>query len=231
MAQMTDKFKKRLATALVGIPIVLLILFSGGWPFIVAMHILFFLTVWEWLGMVLKLPATPARGVWMVIGVTYFAFAFLAMAKLAMFHGLEYFLVLLLMVWTSDTTAYLTGKALGGPKLCPNISPNKTWSGLFGAMIGPALIGYGFTTLWPQEADPLHGWPYLLIGAFLGFTGQCGDLLISAFKRKVNVKDTSAILPGHGGVLDRIDALLLMALVYLAILTVYIAKAPITIPA
>jgi phosphatidate cytidylyltransferase len=218
---LTDKFKKRAATALVGIPIVLMVLFHGGWPFMALLYLLFFLSLWEWIGMTVLLPKTPFRGVMLVVGVFYLSLTLLAVAKLSLFWGPWYLFLLLIMVWVSDTAAYLTGKGIGGPKMAPTISPNKTWAGMFGAVIGPAIAGFVLTSIWPQDNDGLSGVPYLLIGACLGFTGQCGDLMISAFKRKVGVKDTSQILPGHGGVLDRIDALLLMALVYLAVMTAF----------
>lgn len=215
---LSETLKKRLSTAAIGIPLVFAALYCGGFPLLWVFFALFLISVWEWQGMVVKMPTTPERVVFTVAGIAYFAAAFIAMAKLSISFGLPYMLLLLLIVWTSDTTAYLVGKNVGGPKLAPTISPNKTISGLCGAMAGPAILAPIFTYFMPLENDALTSQHYIAIGLLLGFAGQCGDLLISAVKRKVGVKDTSNILPGHGGILDRIDALLLVGLVYLAIL-------------
>lgn len=109
--------------------------------------------------------------------------------------------------WSGDTFAYLVGKAIGKRKLCPQLSPAKTVEGAAAGIAAPALFG----ALWGGYAlgiDPLAG---LAIGAFLGFAGIVGDLLESVFKRWAGVKDSSQLLPGHGGLLDRFDSVLLVA--------------------
>ena len=111
------------------------------------------------------------------------------------------------LVVAADTGGYLVGRTVGGPKLAPRISPNKTWSGLGGAVLGAALVGIliGFVL---NHTDV---WMLTLISAGLGLIEQAGDLVESAFKRHFGVKDTSRIIPGHGGVLDRVDGLLAVA--------------------
>jgi len=111
------------------------------------------------------------------------------------------------LVVAADTGGYLVGRTFGGPKLAPRISPNKTWSGLGGAVLGAALVGFliGFVL---NHTDV---WMLTLISAGLGLIEQAGDLVESAFKRHFGVKDTSRIIPGHGGVLDRVDGLLAVA--------------------
>lgn len=123
-------------------------------------------------------------------------------------------MTLFVVVWSSDSIAYVFGRLLGGPKLAPSISPKKTWAGLLGSMCGAGgalvLAAYIFNL----NFEPIFPFPplyfFFLYGAFLGVIGQVGDLLISFFKRAYNLKDTGALIPGHGGVLDRIDALILV---------------------
>jgi phosphatidate cytidylyltransferase len=124
-------------------------------------------------------------------------------------HGMTYsgplfLLFALAITWAADTTAYFVGRAIGKHPLAPHISPKKTWEGSAGSMIGSLLVAYGFS-YWIKI--PLM---HLLIMAVLGnIAGQMGDLLESAYKRSAGVKDSGGLLPGHGGVLDRIDALIL----------------------
>ncbi len=119
-------------------------------------------------------------------------------------NGPRLLLFPLAITWAADTTAYFVGRAIGKHPLAPHISPKKTWEGSIGGIVGSLLIGYAasfFLTI------PLV---HLLAMALLGnVAGQMGDLLESAYKRSAGVKDSGSLLPGHGGVLDRIDALIL----------------------
>ena len=110
----------------------------------------------------------------------------------------------LLVVWASDIGAYILGRAIGGPKLAPRISPKKTWAGLAGAVILAGIVGFGAATF-ENSARPFDA---VFIGAVLALIGQGGDLFESSIKRRFNHKDSGALIPGHGGVLDRIDAML-----------------------
>jgi phosphatidate cytidylyltransferase len=119
-------------------------------------------------------------------------------------EGPKLLLFALVITWAADTTAYFVGRTIGKHPLAPHISPKKTWEGSIGSMIGSLLVAYGFS-FW-IHISLIH----LLIMAVLGnIAGQMGDLLESAYKRSAGVKDSGTILPGHGGVLDRIDALIL----------------------
>ena len=109
-------------------------------------------------------------------------------------------------VWSCDTFAFLIGRKFGTRKLAPRLSPNKTVEGSMGGMIGAMLTGMAFGH-W-IHVPLLHG---LIVGAIAGVFGQLGDLLESAMKREVNVKDFGDIMPGHGGVLDRFDSLIFAA--------------------
>jgi len=110
---------------------------------------------------------------------------------------------IVLIVWCSDIGAYLIGRLVGGPKLAPSISPGKTRSGAAGGLIAAMLVGWVAAALW--GVPPLQG---ILIAGVLGMVSQLGDLFESAAKRHFGVKDSGHIIPGHGGVLDRIDGLL-----------------------
>jgi phosphatidate cytidylyltransferase len=156
-------------------------------------------------------------------GMIYIGFSISVMIWLRGGHsvqGLYFFSTLLAIVWASDIFAYFTGKAIGGPKLAPKISPKKTWAGFIGSSVGAAAVAAALTC--PKltaalDVDTLGGmrWPgYAAMGFVLAMVGQAGDLSISMFKRHFNVKDTGTLIPGHGGILDRIDALMLVAIVY-----------------
>ena len=119
-------------------------------------------------------------------------------------QGPRLLLFALTITWAADTTAYFVGRAIGKHPLAPHISPKKTWEGSIGSMLGSLLVAYAFS-FWIRI--PL---PHLLIMAAIGnIAGQMGDLLESAYKRSAGVKDSGGLLPGHGGILDRIDALIL----------------------
>ncbi|HSA79790.1 MAG TPA: phosphatidate cytidylyltransferase [Geminicoccaceae bacterium] len=121
--------------------------------------------------------------------------------------GLSALLWLLIVVWTTDTAAYFAGRAIGGPRLAPRISPGKTWSGLCGGMLGAALTGA--LTTWLLGSERLLQAAGL--GAALALIAQAGDLAESASKRAARVKDSGSLIPGHGGLLDRVDGLLFAA--------------------
>lgn len=120
-------------------------------------------------------------------------------------HDLMLLLWVFIVTWSTDIGAYFAGRTVGGPKLAPSVSPNKTWAGLIGGMIAAALVGgywVNFTGL-----APVLLWlaPLFAVGA------QVGDLFESGLKRRAGVKDSGTILPGHGGVMDRLDGLVVVA--------------------
>jgi len=126
---------------------------------------------------------------------------------------------LMLVTWATDIFAYFAGRSVGGPKLVPRISPNKTWAGLAGGMVGAALVG----ALAAHAFD--LGPPFLYVGAAMGLIAQLGDLFESWVKRRRGVKDSGSILPGHGGVLDRLDGLLPVIVATLLLLMATLATA------
>lgn len=145
--------------------------------------------------------------VWLGFGALWIGLGGLALLwlRLAPGAGVGAVLFLLLVVWASDIGAYATGRALGGPKLWPAVSPNKTWAGAAGGLLAAILVGLA------AAAALTGGWPgaaAALTAAGLGVCAQAGDLLESWLKRHFGVKDTSHLIPGHGGLLDRLDGLL-----------------------
>ena len=117
--------------------------------------------------------------------------------------GREVVFWLLAVVWATDIGAYFAGRGIGGPKLAPKISPNKTWAGLIGGMVCAALVGVGAARFLGGETTFLA-----VAGLALAVIAQAGDFLESWCKRHFGVKDSSHIIPGHGGILDRVDGLL-----------------------
>jgi len=114
--------------------------------------------------------------------------------------------IIVLAVWATDTAAYFIGRKFGKKRLAPSISPRKTWAGLLGAMGGGAVLISVFGSVLQMDI-----WECVLVGALIGLFGQLGDILESVFKRVCGVKDSSALIPGHGGMLDRIDSFLFTA--------------------
>jgi phosphatidate cytidylyltransferase len=112
---------------------------------------------------------------------------------------------LMLVTWATDIFAYFAGRSIGGPKLAPRISPNKTWAGLAGGIAGAAVIG-GVAAWWFGFVEGAGA--LLWLGAPMGLLAQLGDLYESSVKRRLGVKDSGTLLPGHGGALDRLDGLL-----------------------
>jgi phosphatidate cytidylyltransferase len=134
-------------------------------------------------------------------------------------EGLETILTLFAVIWSADVFAYFGGKLIGGPKIAEGLSPNKTWSGIVTGALAGAAGGYGLGAAFGAAAA--LGWVWASIGALLAFTGLMGDLLESFLKRRFGVKDASRLIPGHGGVLDRIDGLMMATLLTGAVLAMW----------
>jgi phosphatidate cytidylyltransferase len=160
-------------------------------------------------------PHHRNRALWFVAGTLYVTLPALALIAIRADAALgrEMLLWTIALVVAADTGGYIAGRSIGGPKLAPRVSPNKTWAGLLGAVLGAALVGL----VTAFALNHTNVWALALISAVLGVVEQLGDLVESAFKRHFGVKDTSHIIPGHGGVLDRVDGLLAVAVAVLVI--------------
>lgn len=155
-------------------------------------------------------------GTWLAFGVLY-----VGLAAVALIHlrgdaraGLVNVLFLFLTVWASDIGAYAAGRLLGGPKLAPSVSPNKTWTGAAGGLLSAVAVGAGAAYAMSAAAGtlgPPNAARVLLVAGAIGLLAQAGDLFESWIKRRFQVKDTSSLIPGHGGLLDRLDGVLAAA--------------------
>jgi phosphatidate cytidylyltransferase len=147
------------------------------------------------------LLSTELRG-WAATGFCYAALAEIAsvLVRLDAVAGFVALILVLLIVWVTDIGGYFAGRGIGGPKLWPRVSPKKTWAGAIGGFIASLAIAAAFAGFGFGKMAPL-----LLLGAALSMASQLGDLFESAVKRRFGVKDSSQIIPGHGGLLDRLD--------------------------
>jgi phosphatidate cytidylyltransferase len=146
----------------------------------------------------------------LAFGIPYLGLAAVALVWLRQpqVSGGSNVIVLLLIVWASDIGAYMIGRTVGGPRLAPSISPGKTWSGAFGGLAGSATIGVAAAAILG------HGtvsWRPAAFAILIGVVSQAGDLFESLLKRHFGVKDSGNLIPGHGGLLDRLDAVLAAA--------------------
>ena len=155
--------------------------------------------------------AVAARPADAAFGALYIGAPCLALVWL---RGLEpggqlWSLLVLAVAWAADITAYVVGNALKGPKLWPQFSPNKTWSGFIGGLVAATLAAAAVAFVWGHfRPDQLSTVKALLVGGFAGLATMAGDLWESMLKRRFGVKDSGGIIPGHGGLLDRVDGLM-----------------------
>jgi phosphatidate cytidylyltransferase len=152
----------------------------------------------------------PARRHWTAAGFGYAAAAQIAsvLLRLDQTSGFSALMLVLLVVWGTDIGGYFAGRSIGGPKLWPRVSPKKTWAGAAGGFAASLVISGGFAALGVGRTGPL-----LLLGAALSIASQLGDLFESAVKRQFGVKDSSHLIPGHGGLMDRLDGFVAAAVV------------------
>jgi phosphatidate cytidylyltransferase len=161
-------------------------------------------------GLIANAMRDRTKTVFAFSGIPYVAFPVLALLLLRddATWGVHAIMWVMLVVWATDTFAYFAGRTIGGPKLAPVLSPKKTWSGLLGGMGGAAAIS-AFYAIWF-----LPGWLGVsIVAAALAVVAQLGDIFESALKRTYGVKDSGYLIPGHGGVLDRVDGLVAVAVV------------------
>lgn len=148
----------------------------------------------------------PGRSrLWMPLGALYILLPQFALITLRE-QGRGALLWALMLVWATDSAAYFSGRLIGGPKLAPRVSPNKTWAGLFGGMVAAGLVGWAI-----GARDPANALFLASVSALLAVLAQAGDLTESGLKRYFGVKDSSNLIPGHGGFFDRLDGVLFVA--------------------
>ncbi|MEO6093342.1 MAG: phosphatidate cytidylyltransferase [Novosphingobium sp.] len=181
--------------------------------------------VWlEWRGLVLRFTrADGHRTAWLAGGAVYCGIAaavLLALREAPLGRALV--LTVLVAVIATDIGAYFAGRTFGGPKIAPAISPSKTWAGLIGAMVATPLAIYAALRLAAGHPGQLAGsislGVLIVAGAAVAITAQAGDFFESWMKRRAGVKDSGSLLPGHGGLFDRVDGLLAVLLLLAVVL-------------
>lgn len=145
----------------------------------------------------------------LLLGIPYITIGIGSIISIYSSYGPYIVLWFVFLVWGVDIGGYLVGSTVKGPKLAPKISPNKTWSGLLGGVLLSVLVSYGVLAFFKVNIEVAKY--YLIMAAILAVIAQIGDLIESSIKRRLGVKDSSNLIPGHGGIFDRIDGLIFAA--------------------
>ncbi|HEY4161962.1 MAG TPA: phosphatidate cytidylyltransferase [Dongiaceae bacterium] len=207
-SQRRDSFGETLVTTVL-IVLGLAALSFWSWSGFALPNLWLALIVGVLLTVLIAMPRQHLAGLWFGAGFIYVAIPCTAIITLRSDPtiGLQQILWVVALVIAADTGAYAAGRSIGGPKLAPRISPNKTWAGLIGAIVSAAVVGAIAATL----LDKPSIWPLAALSGAVAIVEQAGDLAESAFKRHFGVKDSGHIIPGHGGALDRVDGLMAVA--------------------
>jgi phosphatidate cytidylyltransferase len=197
---------QRIISSLFLIPIAIYSCYLGGIFFTILVVICAVMMSFEWSQ--ITSSAKNNQNFWQLLGVIYIVIPTVSLIWLRNYdNGIYIVMWLFGIVWGTDIGAYFCGRIIGGPKIMPKISPKKTWSGLIGGVSIAAFIGY---LMGHYLGSDNLGW-VATISAVLGIYAQIGDFLESWLKRKFGVKDSGKIIPGHGGILDRLDGMILVA--------------------
>ena len=195
---MKNEFIKRLLTSIILIPAISFLIIEGSFFFNFFLIICFFITSYEWLNMIKK-------NLIRYIGLIFLILSFYTVYKIRndFDQNYLYLLIVTIVCISTDIGGYIIGKIVGGPKLI-KISPNKTYSGSIGSYLFSVIFIYGYLN-YEQIEFSVDIFVFILI---ISTVSQFGDILISYFKRVSKIKDTGKIIPGHGGLLDRIDGMI-----------------------
>lgn len=205
----------RTMSAIVMLAVTGLALWLGGWWWIALVLLVAVGVLYEWRALVRQFASgIPALVTWNLAGILYLALA----AAMLMFlrsraDGLASVLTVVLMVIATDVGAYFTGRAIGGPKIAPAISPSKTWAGLGGGMVTSGAVGLLAYLIGNGNASAGILGVSAAIGVIVAVVAQAGDFFESWMKRRAGVKDSGSLIPGHGGLFDRVDGLLAVSFV------------------
>jgi phosphatidate cytidylyltransferase len=196
---MKNELLKRILSSIFLIPLIIFLILEGSFVFIFFIIICFFITSYEWLNMSKKKSYS-------ILGVFFLIFSFYSIYKLRIntYDDYLYLFFVITVCISTDIGGYFFGKTLKGPKLT-KISPNKTYAGMIGSFLFSIIFSIIFINIVLDENLYLN-WLILII--LLSSISQSGDIIISYFKRVSKIKDTGKIIPGHGGLLDRIDGMI-----------------------
>ena len=208
---MIKEFEKRILSSFILTPIAIFFIIQGSVFFTFFLSILFIATSYEWFQMSKK------NNFLKLLGLIFLLFSFYATFEIREENNLRYFLFIVTICIFTDIGGYVFGRIFKGPKLT-KISPKKTYSGVIGSFLLSLIAGLFFVNYLGKDLTIINTDPLMLLLIILSISliSQIGDLTISYFKRKAKLKDTGKILPGHGGLLDRIDGLVfVMPIIYL----------------
>ena len=200
----------RAASAVVMVAVAGTALWLGGWWWTVFVAAVALGVLWEWVRLAFAFAEGPvSQAFWLLGGIVYLGIAILPILGIRDPATPEFVLGIVALVVAVDVGAYAFGRTVGGPKIAPSISPSKTWSGLFGGMLGAFLVAMfetyfinGSKTEWSDVAIAAT------MGILIAVIAQTGDFFESWMKRRAGVKDSGKLIPGHGGLFDRVDGLL-----------------------
>ena len=197
---MNKELFKRILSSLIMIPLSLFFILKGSYLFIIFILICFFLSAYEWYKM-------SKNKFYNFLGFVLLIFSFYSFYKMRTEYALDYVLLVLLICISTDIGGYIFGKILGGPNIT-KISPKKTYTGTVGGYVLSILSIYIYLDILVQNSFIIFNKEIFLIIIIISTISQLGDIIISYFKRKSKIKDTGKIIPGHGGILDRIDGMI-----------------------
>ena len=205
---MSKELFKRILSSIIMVPIILFVILQGSYLFIIFILICFILSSYEWHRM-------SKNKFYKFIGFILLIISFYSFYKIRIEYALDYILLVLLICISTDIGGYTFGKILGGPNLT-KISPNKTYAGTTGGYFLSILSSYIYLELLNMNSIFVFNKSILLIIIVISTISQLGDIIISYFKRVSKIKDTGKIIPGHGGILDKIDGMIFVfPIVYL----------------
>lgn len=208
-----SKLATRTISGLLIISLFYLAIFVGKILFVILISAIYWFMLIEWIHMTIKEPKYTLVGS-ILLQIPIYSLIIKRLISDDNFLLFTYFVC----IWTTDTMCMITGKNIGGYKLCPRISPNKTWSGLIGGCSSSGIALYLFSDYSLTISKMVNNkYYYLLLGFIFGVICQFGDLLMSYYKRKFNIKDSGNLIPGHGGFIDRFDSIILTAPILLLI--------------
>jgi phosphatidate cytidylyltransferase len=207
-----DNTKQRVISSIILIPLAVYAIFFSKSVFIFIAIALAILMTIEWLDIV---KTAKDQKKWRIIGFFYILIPIYAVIKIRLYDA-DVLLWMFAVIWATDIFAFFAGRSFGGPKLAPSISPNKTWSGLAGGVIASMLIGFMSSFMFQGGV-----FFFIFISLFIALLEQASDLFESKIKRIFGVKDSGNIIPGHGGVLDRLDGMMFVAPLVLFLISVF----------
>jgi len=225
---MHSNFLLRILSSVIALPCVLYAIYDGSYIYMALLFVVFTIALYEWISMpfaaagriAYNAGGKSAKRRAIIAYVEYLVFGLLMLLSFAssliyirsFANGFSVLLWMLLVVWSTDIFAYIGGNIAKGARLAPKISPGKRWSGFIIGIVSAVIVSYYAREL-VHELMP-YRWSYICVAVVLSLLVQVGDLYESFVKRKYGVKDSGNIIPGHGGMLDRIDGLIFASIFF-----------------